>query len=98
MKEQNSQKYFGMLDEDFVPHVDAFWYGLQMLCEFIDHHIAVECKTDCFFINGDESAKLQRIISSKEFDVSLARLESAIELKGRFENQLVKNEKSKGDN
>ena len=68
MKEQNSQKYFGMLDEDFVPHVDAFWYGLQMLCEFIDHHITVECKTDCFFINGDESAKLQRIISSKEFD------------------------------
>ena len=98
MKEQNSQKYFGMLDEDFVPHVDAFWYVLQMLCEFIDHHIAVECKTDCFFINGDESAKLQRIISSKEFDVSVARLESAIELKGRFENQLVKNEKSKGDN
>lgn len=98
MKEQNSQKYFGMLDEDFVPHVDAFWYGLQMLCEFIDHHITVECKTDCFFINGDESAKLQRIISSKEFDVSVARLESAIELKGRFENQLVKNEKSKGDN
>lgn len=98
MKEQNSQKYFGMLDEDFVPHVDAFWYGLQMLCEFIDHHITVECKTDCFFINGDESAKLQRIISSKEFGVSVARLESAIELKGRFENQLVKNEKSKGDN
>ena len=48
MKEQNSQKYFGMLDKDFVPHVDAFWYGLQMLCEFIDHHITVECKTDCF--------------------------------------------------
>lgn len=66
MKEHNAKKYFGMLDEDFVPHVDAFWYGLQMLCEFIDHHIAVECKTDCFFINGDESAKLQRTISSKE--------------------------------
>ena len=99
MKEHNEKKYFGMLDEDFVPHVDAFWYGLQMLCEFIDHHIAVECKTDCFFINGDESAKLQRTISSKEFDVSEARLESAIELKERFENQLEKlNEKSKGDN
>ena len=38
-------------------------------------------------------------ISSKEFDVSEARLESAIELKERFENQLEKlNEKSKGDN
>ena len=60
--------------------MDAFWYGLQMLCEFIDHHIAVECKTDCFFINGDESAN-HNTISSKEFDVSEVRLESAIELK-----------------
>ena len=98
MKEHNAQKYFGVLDEDFVPHVDAFWYGLQMLCEFIDHHIAVECKTDCFFINRDESAKLQRIISSKDFDVHETRLDSAIELKERFENQLEKlNENSKGE-
>ena len=98
MKEHNTQQYLGMLDEDFVPHVDAFWYGLQMLCEFIDHHIAVECKTDCFFINGDKSAKLQRTISSKGFDVSEIRLEGAIELKDRFEKQLDKLIERKGEN
>ena len=65
----------------------------------LDKQLRRECKIDCFFINGDESAKLQRTISSKEFDVSEARLESAIELKERFENQLEKlHEKSKGDN
>lgn len=98
MKEYNAQKYFGILDEDFVPHVDAFWYGLQMLCEFIDHHIAVECKIDCFFINEEAIAKLQRTISSKDFDINETRLDSAIELKERFENQLEKlNENSKGE-
>lgn len=98
MKEHNAQEYFGMLDENFVPHVDAFWYGLQMLCEFIDHHIAVECKTDCFFIGEDEKVKLQRTISSKNFDVDEVRLDSAIELKERLENQLKKlNENNKGE-
>ncbi len=97
MKEHNSQKYFGMLDEDFVPHVDAFWYGLQMLCEFIDHHIAVECKTDCFFINEDEKSKLMRIISSKEFVVNEERLDNAIQLKERFDSQLEKINENKGE-
>ena len=77
-----------MLDEDFVPHVDAFWYGLEMLCEFIDHHIAVECNTESFYIDDAERSKLLRAITSKEFDVSEARLDSAIELKERFEDKI----------
>lgn len=89
MKENNAQKYFGMLDEDCVPHVDAFWYGLQMLCEFIDHHIAVECNKD-FSINKDESAKLKRMILSKDFNINEESLDKAIKLKTRFNDQLEK--------
>lgn len=99
MKEHNAKKYSGILDEDFVPHVDAFWYGLQMLCEFIDHHIYVECKIDCFCINRDENTKLQRTISAREFDVSVDLLNSAVELEERFESQLEElNERSEADN
>lgn len=88
MKTHNAKKYFGMLDEDFVPHVDAFWYGLEMLCEFIDHHIAIECNTECFYINDEVRSKILRTITSSGFDVNEARLESAIELKERFEEKL----------
>ena len=88
MKKHNAEKYFGMLDEDFVPHVDAFWYGLEMLCEFIDHHVAINCNTKDSFINNDEQSKLLRVITSKDFDISEARLDSAIELKERFEERI----------
>lgn len=88
MKTHNAEKYFGMLDEDFVPHVDAFWYGLEMLCEFIDHHIAIDCNTECFYINNDERSKILHNISSRGFDVNEARLDSALELKKRFEERV----------
>lgn len=100
MKTHNAEKYFGMLDEDFVPHVDAFWYGLEMLCEFIDHHSAVECNTKCFYIDDDERSKLLRTITSKDFDVNESRLDIAIELKERFEERieaLNENKKEKED-
>lgn len=88
MREQNAKRYFGMLDEDFVPHVDAFWYGLEMLCDFIDHHIVVECDTECLRIGEDEKAKLMRVVDSKSFEVSESRLECVLELKERFEESL----------
>lgn len=100
MKTHNAEKYFGMLDEDFVPHVDAFWYGLEMLCEFIDHHIAIDCNTECFYINDDERSKILRNISARGFDVNEERLDSAIELKERFEEKveaLNDNKKNKGE-
>ena len=90
MKECNLQKYSGMLDENFVPHVDAFWYGLQMLCGFIDNRIAVEFKKDRFFISSKESSKLQSVVLSKEFEINNNYLEGAIELKDHFENRLKK--------
>lgn len=87
MEAQNSKKYFGMLDEDFVPHVDAFWYGLEMLCTFIDNHINVKCNTECFFINEGSRAKIHRTIVSNSFEVTEDRLESLFALKERFEEK-----------
>ena len=33
MREFNARRYFGMLDDDFRQHVDAFWYGFGKLME-----------------------------------------------------------------
>lgn len=85
LKAQNAKKYYGMLDEDFVPHVDAFWYGLEMLCEFIDHHIAVSCNTNCIYIDDEERSKILRTLASQDYDVSEERLDGAMELKKRLE-------------
>lgn len=36
MRRFNARRYFGMLDDDFKQHVDAFWYGFGKLMEFAD--------------------------------------------------------------
>lgn len=36
MREFNRQKYYGMLDDDFKQHVDAFWYGFGKLMEAVN--------------------------------------------------------------
>ena len=89
MKSHNSIKYYGLLDEDFVPHVDAFWYGLKMLCECIDHHIAFDCSIESLYIDDTERAKIMRFISSTAFEVNDSRIENAIELRERFEKELT---------
>ena len=33
MREFNARRYFGLLDDDFKQHVDAFWYGFGKLME-----------------------------------------------------------------
>lgn len=52
MREFNERKYFGMLDDDFKRHVDAFWYGYGKLMEFANGMFEVDlgeyvgyCKT-----------------------------------------------------
>ena len=87
LKKHNAENYYGLLDEDFVPHVDAFWYGLEMLCEFIDHHVAVECDLECLCLDDDERSKILRRIKSQEYYVNEAKLESAIEFKKHLEVQ-----------
>ncbi len=34
LRELNRRRYFGLLDEDFAIHVEAFWYGFRKLMEF----------------------------------------------------------------
>lgn len=63
-----------------MPHVDAFRYGFEVLCEFIDYHIAVKCNTECLNIDDDERSKILLIITSRGFDENEARPENATEL------------------
>lgn len=88
MKQQNAKKYFGMLDEDFVPHVDSFWHGLEMLCAFIDNHIGVDYAASNSRIPLEEHERILRNISAASFVVSNERLEGLLELKKRFEEKM----------
>lgn len=36
LQEMNALPYKGMLDEEFMPHVEAFWFALEKLAGFID--------------------------------------------------------------
>ena len=88
MKIINSEQYLGKLDEDFVPHVDAFWYGLKMLSEFVDNHIVIKCNVKAFYMDDIERSKLLRIVVAKDFEVNESRLDNSIEIKERFERKL----------
>ena len=88
MKQQNAKKYFGLLDEDFVPHVDAFWHGLEMLCAFIDNHISVNYNSPHSRITTEERERILRNITSTSFYVSNDRLEGLLDLKKRFEEKI----------
>lgn len=79
LQTQNSSTYVGLLDEDFVPHVDAFWNGLQKLCEFIDGRVDTTSNTQAFFIDGNARSKLQRAIKSNTFRIS-SSMQEQVEL------------------
>lgn len=36
MQEFNSKRYWGMLDDDFDGHIEAFWYGFKKLMENVN--------------------------------------------------------------
>ena len=44
MREFNRKHYFGMLDDDFKQHVDAFWYGFSKLMDFVNGMIEVDVR------------------------------------------------------
>ena len=90
MKTQNLQQYQGMLDEDFVPHVDAFWYGLEKLCSFIDAHLEVDYNTESIYINASESSKILRVIMTKNFPVDEMRLENAVHFEKTLSDRIDK--------
>lgn len=87
MEQSNAMKYQGLLDEDFIPHVDAFWYGLEMLCEFIDHYVVINCDAEYFRINDEEKLKLLHTISNINFSVSEEQLKALLDFKGQIERK-----------
>ena len=90
LRMQNSQKYYGLLDEDFVPHVDAFWYGLEKLCEFIDRHIDVDINLECMSFGLDEREKILRLITNNDYFVDEERLEESIDYKKTLSETIEK--------
>ena len=85
MAQENDKKYCGLLDEDFVSHVDAFWYGLEMLCAFVDNHVRVTCDVAHLRIDAEEQERLGRIVSGTAFAINDARLDALSALKKRWE-------------
>lgn len=49
MREFNGRRYDGVLDEDPVRHVNAFWYGLKKLSQYCEAAVRVDERAwDCF--------------------------------------------------
>lgn len=84
----DARPYSGMLDEDFVPHVDAFWYGLKHLCAFIDAHICVKWNATLFLISDESEKKLMRAADSDRFVPDEAHLDAAVALEERLKTEL----------
>lgn len=42
LNDANKQPYRGLLDEDFAPHVNAFWAGIKNLTAMIDNRISFD--------------------------------------------------------
>lgn len=90
---QNKQPYWGILDEDFTPHVDAFWYSLEKLCTFIDRHIVIDRDLTWLNLASDTASKLSRVIRSYDFTVTETRLESAIVLQEQLARRAYRDNK-----
>ena len=87
MSGHNAEEYDGFLDEDFVPHVDAFWHGLKTLCDFIDNRVTFNYD-EADLVEGISDQEKQEIglhISSSEFDISEKLIKGAAALKDAFE-------------
>lgn len=49
IREFNGRRYDGVLDEDPVRHVNAFWYGLKKLSQYCEAAVRVDERAwDCF--------------------------------------------------
>ena len=74
MKENNERKYWGMMNEDYVPHVDVFWRGLEELCSCIDHQVAVKFDEFLLCIDTETATALENDIMSPKFVVDDAKM------------------------
>ena len=88
IRRSNAKPYTGMLDEDFVPHVEAFWYGLKHLCTFIDAHICVNGDVSRFCISDESRNKLMRAVTSNRLVLDETCLDIAAALEERLQREL----------
>ncbi len=75
----------GMLDEDFAPHVDAFWHGLKVLCKMIDNHLFIAFEEIEDNLDQEERERIMRLIDSRAIAVNAEKVEKAYALKKRLE-------------
>ena len=99
MKENNERKYWGMMNEDYVPHVDVFWRGLEELCSCIDHQVAVKFDEFLLCIDTETATALENDVLNPKFVVDDAKMAKATEFQKKLseEYQKVINRKKNGD-
>lgn len=87
MREFNRHRYWGMLDDDFQRHIDAFWYGFKKLMENVNN---------LFDIDAHEFDKyctdLSKTVQSKA--AALAENMTSTQAEA-FEREIVRRMKSK---
>ncbi len=87
MDERNAIAYDGFLDEDFEPHVEAFWKGLSTICGFIDNATVIQCDKDYFTINENETTVISCYCQSEDFPVSEDYLTALVDMKSWLEEK-----------
>lgn len=85
MCRHNEEKYMGMLDEDFAPHVDAFWHGLKVLCKMIDNRFFIAFEEIEGNMDKEERARIMRLIAGRTIEVNAEKVEKAFALKKQLE-------------
>lgn len=98
MKAHNNMKYAGLLDEDFVPHVDAFWDGLESLCCFIDQCINIPQAIQRFRFTDEDRTKILRKVQSVDFEITEEKLDQLAALKKRLEESIQAFDDAKASN
>lgn len=89
MKSQNKKKYLGFFDEDFSPHVDAFWFGLDMLLNFLRNYASLECDLTRLEIGDAEKITLLHAIDLKKYELTEDKFKAALELQQKISAKCV---------
>lgn len=82
MREFNGRRYDGVLDEDPVRHVNAFWYGLKKLSQYCEAAVCVDERAwDCFidkvqFAYDEPVGRLATQMDDKQVEAFVAAVDA----------------------
>lgn len=88
MEKFNKRRYFGMLDDDFDVHVDAFWYGFKKLMLGVNELFRVNSSEFNTYCNDVAEAAKQAVVELGAASMDERQLEALckeIEERGRTE-------------